>query len=110
MHLQVVSFPKFDKRVKRLKKRYKKIADDILNLKEVLIIDPYSGDEVFKGCYKIRIQNSSIKKGKNAGFRIIYYYLGKDNNIYLVEIYSKSDQENIKNSDLIKLIKDENLN
>ena len=30
--------------------------------------------------------------------------------IYLIEIYSKSDQESIKISDLVKLIKDEDLN
>ncbi|MBT3186042.1 MAG: hypothetical protein HN343_00305 [Candidatus Thioglobus sp.] len=110
MKPKIVSIFRFGKKVKILNKKYRNIAQDLKTLQQYLESNPYLGDEVFKNCYKIRVKNSSIKKGKSSGFRVIYYYLGQDSNIYLIEIYSKSDQESIKISDLVKLIKDEDLN
>ena len=33
--------------------------------------------------------------GKSGGVRIIYYYLGVDEEIYLLDIYAKNEQDNI---------------
>ena len=44
--------------------------------------------------FKVRLKNSDIKKGKNAGYRVLYQ-LKDFTYILLVVIYSKSDQSNI---------------
>jgi len=40
--------------------------------------------------YKIRVINSSVPTDKSGGFRVAYCYIDKDNNIYLISIYSKT--------------------
>jgi len=44
--------------------------------------------------YKVRVKNSNIKKGKSAGYRLIYLLESKTS-ILLLTIYSKSEQEDI---------------
>ena len=60
---------------------------------------------LFNNCYKIRIPNSSIPTGKSGGFRAIIYFIDKSHNVYLLTIYSKSDQESISDSKIVELIK-----
>ena len=55
--------------------------------------------------YKIRIPNSSVPTGKSGGFRVITYFINEIGNVYLLTIYSKSDQENIPDSKIVDLIK-----
>ena len=51
-------------------------------------------------------------KGKRGGARVIYFYLSKNERIYLITAYRKSDKENLTADDLkafrnlIKIIKD----
>ncbi|MHC5932627.1 type II toxin-antitoxin system RelE/ParE family toxin [Nostoc sp.] len=44
--------------------------------------------------YKMRVRNSSIQKGKSAGYRLIYQ-VESPTSILLLTIYSKSDREDI---------------
>ena len=53
----------------------------------------------------MRLENSSSNSGKSGGFRVIYYYLDEEENIYLLKIYSKTEIENIKEEVLIKILK-----
>ena len=46
------------------------------------------------GLYKVRIKNIDNNKGKSAGYGIITYSIIEDE-IVLVDIYSKSEMENI---------------
>ncbi|MEL6247168.1 MAG: hypothetical protein AAFY78_00645 [Cyanobacteria bacterium J06648_16] len=55
--------------------------------------------------FKVRIRNSDIKKGKRAGYRLIYYLIASDR-IILLTIYSKTDQTDI-NAKEIRAILDE---
>ncbi|WXU00338.1 MAG: hypothetical protein Ctma_1052 [Catillopecten margaritatus gill symbiont] len=108
---QIISrIANFDKSIKKFKNKYKNIAQDLKILYQLLENNPFSGDEMFENCYKLRLKNSSTNKGKGGGFRVVYYVVTKDNRIYLIDIYSKSDQENIEKSHLLKLLKDENIN
>lgn len=50
------------------------------------------------------MSNSSANKSKRGGFRVIEYLVTEDNTIYLLTIYSKSDQVDIATKKIKKLI------
>ncbi len=57
--------------------------------------------------YKIRMANSIKNIGKRGGFRVITYYLDKNNIVYLVEIYEKNTIESIALEEIINLVEKE---
>lgn|SRR5574344_538149 len=106
MNYNVFALDEFKKNTKKLSKKYKNIKLDILELVNQLESDPHNiGVHLFNNCYKIRIPNSSIPTGKSGGFRVIIYFIDKSHNVYLLTIYSKSDQESISDSKIVELIK-----
>jgi mRNA-degrading endonuclease RelE of RelBE toxin-antitoxin system len=109
MNLKIIVLDHFAKEVKKLAKRYKQIASDLKELEALLSEDAKSGVHLGGRCCKIRLANSSIPMGKSGGFRVIYYYLDEQNNIYLMSIYAKSDLENISDEKIIEILKDNGL-
>ncbi|MBP9490011.1 MAG: type II toxin-antitoxin system RelE/ParE family toxin [Aliarcobacter sp.] len=105
MNLKIISLESFSKDVKKLYKKNKKLPQDLKNLNETLLENPKVGIELSSKLYKMRLENSSSNIGKSGGFRVIYYYLDEEENIYLLKIYSKTEIENIKEEILIKLLK-----
>ena len=53
---------------------------------------------------KIRVKNSDTKKGKSGGYRLIYWVMSPEI-IVMLDIYSKSDQENITANEVRQIIK-----
>ena len=106
MSYKIIPTPEFIKNLKSLKKRYKNIKNDIKKLSDELKKEPTLGVSLGKNIYKIRVKNSDINKGKSAGYRVITYLLSEDYEIYLITIYSKSDQENILDEEIKKLIEE----
>ena len=51
----------------------------------------------------MRIKNSNIRKGKSAGYRLIYLLESKIS-ILLLAIYSKSEKEDITISDINSIL------
>lgn len=109
MNLNIKTLSPFDKDVKRLFKRYKQLPNDLRSLREELLSNPKSGIELGHGCYKIRLANSSIPTGKSGGFRIIYYYIDSNNNLYLMSIYSKNELENIDDKTILNILREHGL-
>ena len=109
MNLNIKTLGHFDKEVKKLFKKYKKLPQDLQTLKNQLLKNPKSGIELGNSCYKIRLANSSIPTGKSGGFRVIYYYINSNGDLYLMSIYSKSDMENIEESVLLRILRDNGL-
>ncbi len=109
MNLKIKTLSCFEKDVKRLFKKYKQLPNDLKLLKEELFKNPKSGIELGDRCYKIRMANSSIPTGKSGGFRIIYYYIDTDNNLYLMSMYAKNELENIDDKTIINILKTNNL-
>ncbi len=105
MSCKVIILENFAKEIKRLHKKYKNIKSDIRQLSKQLQANPKSGILLGNNCYKIRVSNSSIPTGKSGGFRVIYYYLYDDDNIFLITIYSKRDLENISDKVVLELLK-----
>jgi mRNA-degrading endonuclease RelE of RelBE toxin-antitoxin system len=108
MNYDVIPTLIFKRNVKKLKKTYSSIGDDIKRYVENLKRGNFSGN-ILRGVgnnsiYKDRIKNSDIKKGKSGGYRIIYYVITQDKEVYLLTLYSKSSRENIDLSAIKKII------
>ncbi len=104
MNYKIVPSDEFKKNVKSLKKKYRNIKKDIELLAEELLLNPCIGTELGNNTYKIRIKNRDNNKGKSAGYRIITYIVDEQSKIFLVSIYSKSEQDNILDDELKSLI------
>ncbi len=108
MSLMIIVTLEFKKSVKKLAKRYKQISKDLKILEEELTKNSKAGVELGNNCFKIRLQNSSIPTGKSGGFRVIYFFK-REENIYLLEIYSKSDLNNIEDKRLVEILRSNGL-
>jgi len=106
MNFKIETIPRFEKDVKKLKKKFPKIKNDLLKLVNELLLNPQKGINLGENIFKIRIPNSSIPTGKSGGFRIITYYK-KDDILYLLTIYSKTEQDTILTEKLKEIIKNE---
>jgi len=82
-----------------LKKDYEKLLDLLETNPEPATAIPLK-DKV----YKIRMANSSSNKGKSAGYRVYYFYKDNKNTLILFYVHSKSDESNIHDVRLDKLI------
>ncbi|MFC1850392.1 type II toxin-antitoxin system RelE/ParE family toxin [candidate division CSSED10-310 bacterium] len=87
----------FEKSLKRLAKKYpslKKIFQQALNELETT---PGIGDEIqgHQSFYKVRYPNPDAGKGKSGGFRLIYFWSEENDLIVLVNIYAKTQQQDV---------------
>jgi Cytotoxic translational repressor of toxin-antitoxin stability system len=95
MKFDVIATEPFERKLKRLAKKYKSIAMDLSPIIEKLQEDPTIGTPIGKDCYKIRVAISSKGKGKSGGARIITYVRVVKKTVFLIAIFDKSEQENI---------------
>ncbi len=107
MNLKIISLESFNKDAKKLYKKNKKLPIDLKTLNDILRNNPKAGVKLSFDLYKIRLENSSSNTGKSGGFRIIYYYLDENENLYLLKIYSKTETPNIKEEVLISILKEQ---
>ncbi len=87
------------------------MKSDIKQLTESLEENPLQGVELTPGVRKIRMAITSKGSGKSGGARVITYNIlatEQDGEVYLLEIYDKSDYSTIKIEVIKELI--ENLN
>jgi len=106
MNFNIETIPRFEKDVKKLKKKFPKIKNDLTELINKLSSNPKIGINLGENIFKVRFPNSSIPTGKSGGFRIITYYKYNDT-LYLVTIYSKTEQDDILTEKLKKIIQEE---
>lgn len=95
----------FDKSAKKLFKKYPSFIKDLESLKIQLLKNPTDGIQLGKDCYKIRMSISSKNKGKSGGARVITYIKVEKKLITLLDVYDKSEKENITEKELTALIK-----
>ena len=84
------------------KKHYVRIGEDIKNVTDELEKGNLVGDEIPNlkvesdgHTYKVRTANSDMKVGESNGYRIIYYAIREDGEVYLLTIYSKKDDSRV---------------
>jgi len=110
MSYSVVALPTFSIKLKKLAKKYKNIKSNLQSLQKELISNPKSGIALQHNCYKIRVANSSTPTEKSGSFRVVYYFIDKNDKIFLMCIYSKTQKENISENELLELLKLNGLN
>lgn len=103
MIYHVKTLPEFEKELKRLAKKYPSLKDDMLKLAKSLSQQPNQGTPLFKNCYKIRLAIKSKGKGKSGGGRVITHFAIKEDSVYLLTIYDKSEKESLPDQ-YIKLL------
>ena len=103
MKFKIYYTPEFEKQLKRLSKKHKSLAKDLEALVKLLEENPTTGTPLGNNCYKIRLAVSSKGKGKSGGARVITCVIVADNEVYLADIYDKSEQENITDKRLKEL-------
>ncbi len=108
MNSTLIITPEFARAVKNLLKKYRVILNDLKTLELELSTGVAKSVELGKNCYKTRLQNSSIPVGKSGEFRIIYFYK-RETTTYLLDIYSKTDIENIHDARLLEILKNNHL-
>jgi hypothetical protein len=90
-----IEFRGFTERLHRLAKQD---ADDVLRaIQGDLLANPTRGTVVpgLGGIRKARAENPARGKGKRGGFRYMYYFWEYDDEIYLLSIFDKGQQEDL---------------
>lgn len=104
MSFEVIATKPFERKLKRLARKYKSLSADLSVTIDKLALNPTLGTPIGKDCYKIRIAITSKGKGKSGGARMITYVRIIKNTVFLMDIYDKSDQANISDKELQLLI------
>lgn len=96
----------FKNKLRDLSKKYRNIRADLQPILDELQAGNFQGDQIANvgyTVYKLRIKNRDNKKGKSAGYRVIYY-VKTATSVILVTIYSKSEQSNIPAAEIRRIL------
>lgn len=107
MSANVIALSHFQRKARRLAKKFRLLDNEIGALVASLKESPRQGNDLGAGLFKIRIASKSKGKGKSGGFRVITYYVeqvGDDEIVYLVTIYDKSEEASIDKADLLAIV------
>ncbi len=86
MSYKVLTIPPFDKKLKRLAKKYPSLKNEFAELLESLEQEPEQGTNLGNNCYKIRIAIASKGKGKSGGARVITNFVIAEETVFLISI------------------------
>lgn len=92
--VSIIPSDEFCRQAKRLSKKHKTLADDLAELQQLLLANPFAGTDLGAGKYKIRLKVKSKNKGKSGGYHVITYHVlqtGDTVRVYLVTLYDKSE-------------------
>lgn len=77
MSFNVIATEPFERKLKRLAKKYKSLASDLASVIDELMENHTLGTPIGKDCYKLRIAIASKGKGKSGGAILIFVSLNK---------------------------------
>lgn len=104
--IQVFVANEFKRQARTLEKRYRNLRSDLQPVIEQLQKGEFLGDQISGigyRVYKLRVRNSTIRKGKSGGYRVIYQILSPSA-VVLLSVYAKSDQDDVDTEDLQRII------
>lgn len=107
MKFDVHTIPHFDRKFKKLAKKYKSLFKDLESFLEELKANPYVGADLGSGIRKIRMAISDKGKGKSHGARVITYTVEIDEEngrVTLLTLYDKSEMVSISKQDIAELL------
>ena len=95
--------PRFDRTVRKLKRRFPRINHDLTRAFTEIEEDPEAGviipDDF--AIRKLRIASVDMQRGKSGGFRLLYKLIPKEDEelrAVLLFIYAKADQPDVPSS------------
>ena len=98
----------FQKSIRILKKKFRRVKDDLSGILQTLEEAPTIGDPIpgwNKEIWKVRAASSDVKNGKRGGFRLIYLWKSGEFRVYLLVAYYKGDKTDISKKDIDELLK-----
>jgi hypothetical protein len=104
MSFNVRTTAPFEKQAKRLKKKFPSLKTELAELVSALMEYPETGTALGNDCYKIRLAIASKGKGKSGGARVITLVEIKDTVVTLLYMYDKSEQSDISDKELLRLL------
>jgi hypothetical protein len=115
MRSKVIVIDNFKREAKPLLKKYPSLKNELEVLRLQLLDTPRMGIQITDNVYKIRLAVKSKGRGKSGGMRIITFVweialeMAEDEDtsetiIFLASIFDKSEEENISDKDLERLI------
>lgn len=108
MKYKVLGVKAFEKELLKIARKYPVVVDLVDSLFADFEEGKLYGDRIprTKGnvVYKTRLSNPNADKGKSGGFRVVWYLVTADLEIYPLTIYSKNEQEDISVKEIIRII------
>lgn len=115
MSSRIILIDNFKREAKPLLKKYPSLKNELVALQKQLLETPRMGVRIAEHVYKIRLAVKSKGRGKSGGMRIVTFVWEitvevdenestVDTTVFLASIYDKSEEENISDKDLEKLI------
>ena len=105
MSYKIRPSPEFQRRAKKLFKKYSSLPQDLRTLLTLLSSAPTSGTSLGRNCYKVRLAIGSKGKGSSGGARVITYIAVLNEEIVLLTIYDKADRADLRPGELAELLK-----
>ena len=112
MNYKIVTYPQFEKELKRLAKKYKSLKSDFATFLQELRENPNEGAQLGHGLRKVRMSIASKGKGKSAPpslktlvnftSKLSLYYAYNNSTFSLLEIIAKQKILQIISKDLSK--------
>ncbi|MCI5640835.1 MAG: hypothetical protein MR316_07675, partial [Lachnospiraceae bacterium] len=110
MQFEIIPTEQFENDVRYYvkKKKYRHLMDDVNRLVENLEQGHLVGDTIpglvfdTNETIKVRMANTDTNVGKSNGYRLIYYVVKDDREIYLLTIYYKKADNHIPTNEDIK--------
>ena len=98
----------FQRQLRRLARKYRRVRQDLDTLTRQLQAGETPGDQL-QGtgytAYKARVRNSDAQRGTSGGYRVVYYIVDADE-ILMLTVYSKTEQDDIDADTVIRMIED----
>jgi mRNA-degrading endonuclease RelE of RelBE toxin-antitoxin system len=107
--MRIIITEPFGRKLKKLKKKYPNIKNDLSGLLSDMEDGSIPGDPIpglSSKVFKARAASSDMKKGKSGGYRIICYVDNENREIYLLTIYAKTKNENIPVKDIQAILRE----
>lgn len=99
MDVKVKTLPEFDRRAKRLIKKYKSLKTDLQQFVLSLMTNPLQGKSLGGDVYKVRLAIASKGAGKSGGARVLTFSVKVNEpdhyEVILLTIYDKSEIANV---------------
>ena len=108
MSFEIIPTPDFSRSLKVLAKRHRSLKQDMSVFVSSLKENPLQGTEIAPNIRKVRLTITSKGKGKSGGARVITLMAVSEDagDVYLIDIYDKSDYDTVDVSVIKKMIAD----